>query len=73
MRHDGCMITLDALRRHAVARTLFAPTTLKLHKRAAWISLSPVVLAAITGIVMVSLAQPVLVLAGLEFPAGVDE
>jgi hypothetical protein len=40
-------------------RTLLVPTTLKLHKRAAWLSLSLVVLAAITGIVMVSLAHPV--------------
>lgn len=40
-------------------RSLFAPKTLKLHKRAAWISLSLVVLAAVTGVVMVSLADPI--------------
>lgn len=40
-------------------RALFVPRTLRLHKRAAWISLSLVVLAAITGLVMVGLAKPI--------------
>ncbi|MCY2959365.1 MAG: hypothetical protein NTY35_04300 [Planctomycetota bacterium] len=40
-------------------RTLFFQKTLRAHKWSARISLSLVVLAAITGIVMVSLAEPV--------------
>lgn len=40
-------------------RTVFAPKARGTHKRLAWIALSIVALAAITGIVMVSLADPV--------------
>jgi len=40
-------------------RTLFVPRTRRLHGRLAWFALAIVVLAAATGVVMVSLAEPV--------------
>ncbi len=40
-------------------RTLFVPSTIRAHKRVAWFTLGLVVLAAITGVVMVSLAEPI--------------
>ncbi len=40
-------------------RTAFHPQTRGLHKRAAWLALSIVVLAAVTGVVMVCLADPI--------------
>lgn len=40
-------------------RTLFVPRTRRLHGRLAWFALGIVVLAAATGVVMVSLAEPV--------------
>jgi len=40
-------------------RTLFVPKSLRFHKRLAWFSLTIVVLAAITGVVMIVLASPI--------------
>lgn len=40
-------------------RTLFVPSGRKLHARLAWFALALVVATAITGVIMVSLAQPV--------------
>lgn len=39
-------------------RTLYAPGTVRRHRAVAWLALSIVVLSAITGVVMVALAQP---------------